>query len=54
MGHAPKTLPGVLQLMDDPQLGMAGVLEEMLTFPHLNGKTASDDCDDRPGAEESG
>jgi type IV secretion system protein VirD4 len=34
-----KTLPGVLQLMDDPRLGMAGVLEEMLTFPHLNGKT---------------
>ncbi len=34
-----KTLPGVLHLMDDPRLGMAGVLEEMLTFPHLNGKT---------------
>jgi type IV secretion system protein VirD4 len=34
-----KTLPGVLHLMDDPQLGMAGVLDEMLTYPHLNGKS---------------
>ena len=34
-----RTLPGVLQLMDNPQLGMAGVLEEMLTYPHLTGKT---------------
>jgi type IV secretion system protein VirD4 len=25
--------------MDDPQLGMAGVLDEMLTYPHLNGKS---------------
>jgi type IV secretion system protein VirD4 len=33
-----KTLPGVLHLMDDPQLGMAGVLHEMLTYPHLSGK----------------
>jgi type IV secretion system protein VirD4 len=33
-----KTLPGVLHLLDDPQLGMAGVLEEMLTYPHLHGK----------------
>jgi type IV secretion system protein VirD4 len=34
-----KTLPGVLHLMDDPQLGMAGVLDEMLTYPHLHGKS---------------
>jgi type IV secretion system protein VirD4 len=33
-----KTLPGVLHLLDDPQLGMAGVLHEMLTYPHLHGK----------------
>ena len=33
-----KTLPGVLHLVDNPQLGMAGVLDEMLTYPHLNGK----------------
>jgi type IV secretion system protein VirD4 len=33
-----KTLPGVLRLMDDPQLGMAGVLDEMMTYPHLHGK----------------
>jgi len=33
-----KTLPGVLQLIDNPQLGMDGVLQEMLTYPHLNGK----------------
>jgi type IV secretion system protein VirD4 len=31
-----KTLPGVLQLLDDPTLGMEGVLKEMLTYPHLN------------------
>ena len=36
--RAEKTLPGVLHLMDDPQLGMAGVLDEMLTYPHLQGK----------------
>jgi type IV secretion system protein VirD4 len=34
-----KTLPGVLELVDDPQLGMEGVLHEMLTYPHLNEKT---------------
>jgi type IV secretion system protein VirD4 len=33
-----KTLPGVPHLMDDPQLGMAGVLYEMMTYPHLTGK----------------
>jgi type IV secretion system protein VirD4 len=33
-----KTLPGVLHLMDDPQLGMAGVLKEMLEYPHIHGR----------------
>ena len=33
-----KTLPGVLQLIDDPQLGMEGVLQEMMNYPHLAGK----------------
>jgi type IV secretion system protein VirD4 len=33
--HREATLPGVLRLVDDPQLGMVGVLHEMLTYPHL-------------------
>jgi type IV secretion system protein VirD4 len=36
--HREATLPGVLRLVDDPQLGMEGVLDEMLTYPHRQGK----------------
>lgn len=36
--HRTKSLPGVLQLIDDPQLGMEGVLKEMISYPHLHGK----------------
>ena len=36
--HRTKSLPGVLQLIDDPQLGMDGVLKEMMSYPHLHNK----------------